>query len=58
MAARLDAAAAQTNLSRSRIVEHLVERLSTRDLVRLLKLESPKPARIGRPKQSIHKNDG
>lgn len=54
-AKRLDEVALQTALTRPRLLEHLVLRLSARELVRLLKAEKPTPTRYGRPKQSIFK---
>lgn len=50
---RLDTASKQVDLTRPRIIEHLIMRLPLRDLVRLLKTEAPSPTRLGRPKQSV-----
>lgn len=50
---RLDQAAEATGLTRPRIIEHLIERIPPRELIRLLKAEKPQPSRSGRPKLSI-----
>jgi hypothetical protein len=52
---RLDIAANETQLSRARIVEHLIARHTDEELLQLLREEAPNPSRLGRPKQSIHK---
>lgn len=52
---RIDHAAEATGLTRPRIIEHLIERQSPRELIRLLKAEKPTPSRTGRPKMSVFK---